>query len=92
MLVIHWPNREVPALLALAGFKVVVHGGPGPEVANTAIRVNEKVLPWPRWLLTLKKPPSASLIVFAMGNLIPATLANCAAERIPTCSAFSVPR
>lgn len=31
VLVIDWPNKEVPELLALAGFKVVVHGGPGPE-------------------------------------------------------------
>lgn len=31
VLVIDWPSREVPELLALAGFNVVVHGGPGPE-------------------------------------------------------------
>lgn len=31
VLVIDWPNKEVPELLALAGFKVVVRGGPGPE-------------------------------------------------------------
>lgn len=31
VLVIDWPSKEVPETLALAGFKVVVHGGPGPE-------------------------------------------------------------
>jgi len=31
VLVIDWPSKEVPELLALAGFRVVVHGGPGPE-------------------------------------------------------------
>jgi len=31
VLVIDWPSKEVPELLALAGFSVVVHGGPGPE-------------------------------------------------------------
>lgn len=31
VLVIDWPSKEVPELLALVGFNVVVHGGPGPE-------------------------------------------------------------
>ena len=31
VLVIDWPSKEVPEMLALAGFHVVVHGGPGPE-------------------------------------------------------------
>jgi predicted CoA-binding protein len=31
VLVVDWPSKEVPELLALAGFHVVVHGGPGPE-------------------------------------------------------------
>jgi hypothetical protein len=31
VLVIDWPAKEVPELLALAGLRVVVHGGPGPE-------------------------------------------------------------
>jgi hypothetical protein len=31
VLVIDWPSKEVPELLALAGLNVVVHGGPGPE-------------------------------------------------------------
>jgi predicted CoA-binding protein len=31
VLVIDWPSKEVPELLALAGFRVVVHGGPRPE-------------------------------------------------------------
>ena len=31
VLVIDWPDREVPETLARAGFEVVVRGGPGPE-------------------------------------------------------------
>ena len=31
VLVIDWPSKDVPDGLALAGFKVVVRGGPGPE-------------------------------------------------------------
>lgn len=31
ILVIDWPSREVPELLAFAGFQVLVRGGPGPE-------------------------------------------------------------
>lgn len=31
VLVIDWPSKEVPELLALLGLQVVVHGGPGPE-------------------------------------------------------------
>ena len=30
VLVIDWPSREVPEMLARAGFHVVVRGGPGP--------------------------------------------------------------
>jgi predicted CoA-binding protein len=30
-LVVDWPTRDVPNSLALAGYEVVVHGGPGPE-------------------------------------------------------------
>ena len=30
-LLVDWPTRDVPDALALAGFEVVVHGGPGPE-------------------------------------------------------------
>jgi len=31
VLVIDWPRKEVPELLARAGLRVVVRGGPGPE-------------------------------------------------------------
>lgn len=31
VLVIDWPSKEVPELLALAGLHVAGHGGPGPE-------------------------------------------------------------
>ena len=30
VLVIDWPSKDVPEKLALAGFQVYVHGGPGP--------------------------------------------------------------
>ena len=35
VLIIDWPSKEVPESLALAGFHVVVHGGPGPEDYST---------------------------------------------------------
>jgi predicted CoA-binding protein len=31
VLVLDWPTKEVPESLTLAGFQVVVRGGPGPE-------------------------------------------------------------
>jgi predicted CoA-binding protein len=31
VLVIDWPTKDVPEMLTLAGFHVVVRGGPGPE-------------------------------------------------------------
>jgi len=31
ILVIDWPSKDVPESLALAGFRVIVRGGPGPE-------------------------------------------------------------
>jgi hypothetical protein len=31
VLVIDWPSRDVPELLARAGFEVTVRGGPGPD-------------------------------------------------------------
>jgi hypothetical protein len=30
-LLVDWPTRDVPDTLALAGYEVVTHGGPGPE-------------------------------------------------------------
>lgn len=40
ILVVDWPSKEVPELLALAGFQVVVHGGPGLE-DYSAYEVND---------------------------------------------------
>ena len=31
ILLIDWPSKDVPETLARAGFRVFVHGGPGPE-------------------------------------------------------------
>jgi hypothetical protein len=31
VLVIDWPTKDVPESLTMAGFHVVVRGGPGPE-------------------------------------------------------------
>jgi predicted CoA-binding protein len=49
VLVIDWPSREVPEMLALAGFQVVVKGGPGArdyavhEVVNGTVVVRRGV-------------------------------------------------
>jgi len=32
ILVIDWPSKELPEVLALAGFQVVVHSGPGQKI------------------------------------------------------------
>ena len=40
VLVIDWPSKEVPELLAHAGLQVVVQGGPGPE-DYSAYEVND---------------------------------------------------
>jgi len=44
ILVIDWPSKEVPELLALAGFHVVVQGGPGPEDYSVYELTNGKVV------------------------------------------------
>jgi len=31
ILVVDWPSRDVPDSLVRSGFRIVVHGGPGPE-------------------------------------------------------------
>jgi predicted CoA-binding protein len=31
ILVVDWPSKDVPEALTLAGFHVIVHGGPGPD-------------------------------------------------------------
>ena len=44
ILVIDWPSKEVPELLVLAGFHVVVQGGPGPEDYSVYELTNGKVV------------------------------------------------
>jgi predicted CoA-binding protein len=44
VLVIDWPNKEVPEMLALAGFRVVVRGGPGPEDYSAYELMNGEVV------------------------------------------------
>jgi hypothetical protein len=44
ILVIDWPTKDLPEGLALAGFRVVVRGGPGPEDYSTYVPSNGEVL------------------------------------------------
>jgi predicted CoA-binding protein len=44
VLVIDWPSKEVPEMLALAGFHVVVRGGPGPEDYSAYELINGEVV------------------------------------------------
>ena len=44
VLVIDWPTDEIPKMLTLAGFHVVVHGGPGPEEYSAYELVNGGVV------------------------------------------------
>ena len=43
ILVIDWPSKDVPESLALAGFHVIVQGGPGPEDYFTYEAIDGKV-------------------------------------------------
>jgi predicted CoA-binding protein len=45
VMVIDWPSKEVPEMLALAGFHVVVRGGPGPEDYSAYELNNGEVVP-----------------------------------------------
>jgi predicted CoA-binding protein len=45
ILVIDWPSKDVPEFLALAGFRVIVKGGPGPEDYSAYEVTNGKVTP-----------------------------------------------
>jgi predicted CoA-binding protein len=60
VLVIDWPSQEVPELLALAGFHVVVHGGPGPEDYSVYELNNGRVVP-----RHIGRPPVHADLIYA---------------------------
>ncbi len=60
VLVIDWPNKDVPQSLALAGFHVVVRGGPGPQDYSVYERDNGKDL-----TRHLGRPPERAELVYA---------------------------
>ncbi len=44
VLVIDWPSKDVPEALTLAGFRVIVRGGPGPEDYSVYELNNDEVV------------------------------------------------
>ena len=60
ILIVDWPSKEVPELLALAGFQVVVHGGPGPE-DYSAYEVNDGKVTARR----VGRPPERAELVYS---------------------------
>jgi predicted CoA-binding protein len=45
ILVVDWPSKDVPESLALAGFHIIVKGGPGPEDYSAYEVTNGRVTP-----------------------------------------------
>ena len=45
VLVIDWPTKDVPESLTVAGFHVVVRGGPGPEDYSVYALNNGEIVP-----------------------------------------------
>jgi predicted CoA-binding protein len=89
ILVIDWPTKEVPESLTLAGFHVVVHGGPGPEDYSVYELNNGNVVP-----RHLGRPPERADLVYSHRPLselpqIIATAKNLHAKTIWTQSGLS---
>ena len=81
VLVIDWPSKEVPELLALAGFNVVVHGGPGPE-DYSGYKVNDNQVVSRR----IGRPPEHAELVYSYRPLseLPQTIAAAKQVRAKT--------
>lgn len=72
ILVIDWPTKEIPEILARAGFHVVVRGGPGPEDYSTYELTNGQVVP-----RRIGRPPERADLVYSYRPLseLPETIA-----------------
>jgi predicted CoA-binding protein len=60
ILVIDWPSKEVPQQLALAGYRVVVRSGPGPEDYSAYEVVNGEVV-----VRRTGRPPEQAQLIYA---------------------------
>ena len=60
VLVIDWPTKDVPESLALAGFHVLVRGGPGPEDYSVYELNNGKVV-----TQHLDRPPEHAELIYS---------------------------
>jgi len=89
VLVIDWPSKDVPESLALAGFHVVVRGGPGPGDYSVYELNNGKVVPQ-----HLGRPPERAELIYShrpaseLAGII-ATAKSLSAETIWTQSGLS---
>ena len=91
VLVIDWPAKEVPELLALAGLRVVVHGGPGPEDYSAYEVQDGKVL-----VRSTGRPPERADLIYSYRPLselpgIVASAKGLQAKTIWTQSGLSAP-
>ena|SRR5215831_19605992 len=89
ILVIDWPSREVPENLAIAGFQVIVGGGPAPEDYAAYEVTNGMVV-----ACRLSRPPEHADLVYSYRPLselpeIVATAQRLHARTIWTQSGFS---
>ena len=73
VLVIDWPTKQVPEMLTLAGFHVVVRGGPGPE-DYTAYELNDGKLV----VRHLGRPPERADLIYSYRPVseLPETIAT----------------
>lgn len=90
VLVIDWPTKDVPESLALAGFHVVVRGGPGPEDYSVYKLNNGNVV-----TQHLGRPPEHAALIYSYRPVsetagIIATAKGLGAKTIWTQSGLSV--
>ena len=64
ILVIDWPSRDVPDALALAGFEVIVRGGPGPDDYVAYELMDGQIVP-----RKLGRPPQRTDLIYSFRPL-----------------------
>src|ERR1700682_6135923 len=91
ILVVDWPSKDVPEALTLAGFHVIVHGGPGPEDYSVYELDNDEII-----VRQLGRPPESADLIYSyrsFGELpeIVGTAKRLGAKTIWTQSGLSAP-
>ena len=91
ILVVDWPSKDVPEALTLAGFHVIVRGGPGPEDYSVYELNNREIIVRP-----LGRPPESADLVYSYRSFselpeIVATAKKLGGKTIWTQSGLSAP-